>query len=255
LEKSSTDLHWNERAASVKDEIDVNIMDVFQRELEYYYICRYLTKEMTVLEVGCGNGYSTNRFRELVNHIDAVDFSENMIERARTKFGETNNRFIHENILAPQRLKGQYDCVICVRVLINLQDVSQQQIAIGNFASLLKPGGQLILAEGFAEGFSALSELRGHVGLPPLQPAKINIRSSLNEVMSEVGRHFDIEDQFHLGAYDYLTRVLYPTVVGAENVKHNTVFSEKCFELAREFNPDCFEPLSRMRGFLLRRKA
>jgi hypothetical protein len=48
--KSSTDLHWNERAARIENDIEVNIMDIFQRELEYDYVCRYLTKEMKVLE-------------------------------------------------------------------------------------------------------------------------------------------------------------------------------------------------------------
>ena len=52
--KSSTDLHWNERAARIENDIEVNIMDIFQRELEYDYVCRYLTKEMKVLEVGQG---------------------------------------------------------------------------------------------------------------------------------------------------------------------------------------------------------
>jgi len=34
-------------------------------------MCAVSEEEMTVLEVGCGNGFSTNRFRGLVSHIDA----------------------------------------------------------------------------------------------------------------------------------------------------------------------------------------
>ena len=49
-------------------------------------------------------------------------------------------------------------------------------------------------------------------------------------------------------ACDYLPAVMYPLLVGPENATHNTNFSERCSELARAFNPDCFEPLSRMRG-------
>ena len=41
-----------------------------------------------VLEVGCGNGFSTERFRALVEHVDAFDYAENTVERARTAFGE-----------------------------------------------------------------------------------------------------------------------------------------------------------------------
>ena len=57
--KTNTDHHWNDRAASVENDEEVNIMDIFQRELEYDYVCKYLGPTMRVLEVGCGNGFST----------------------------------------------------------------------------------------------------------------------------------------------------------------------------------------------------
>jgi SAM-dependent methyltransferase len=252
--KTTTDLHWNDRAASVAEDVEVNLMDIFQREIEYDYVCRYLTADMRVLEVGCGNGFSTKRFRELVSHVDAFDYAERMIERAREAFGETNNRFIHDNLLAPEHLEGPYDTTICVRVLINLADLEQQQLAIRNLAELTKPGGLLILAEGFTDGFEQLNELREAVGLPPIDPAAINFYSSLEDVQPVLDEWFSVEDTFHLGAYDYLTRVLYPLVVGPANAKHNTNFSERCSELARAFNPDAFAPLSRIRGLVLRRR-
>ena len=255
LAKSTTDLHWNERAASVASDFEVNLMDVFQRELEYDYVCRYLEPSMRLLEVGCGNGYSTDRFRQLVAHVDAFDYSENMVERARTAFGETNNRFIHDNVLDPRRLEGPYDAVVCVRVLINLAGLAEQLAAIRSMAALTRPGGLLILAEGFVDGFDALNGLRRDVELPPLEPAAINFYSRVDELRPALDEAYEPVDTFHLGSYDYLTRVLYPLVVGPENARHNTNFSERCSELARAFNPDCFEPLSRMRGLVLRRKG
>jgi ubiquinone/menaquinone biosynthesis C-methylase UbiE len=253
--KTTTDIHWNERAASVADDIEVNIMDIFQRELEYDYVCRYLESGTKVLEVGCGNGFSTERFRELVGRIDAFDFAENMIDRAKERVGETNNRFINDNVLDPQHLEPPYDTVICVRVLINLADLDQQRLALKNVTGLLRDGGRLILAEGFTDGFAGLNEVRSGAGLPPVEPAAINFYSSIDDLMGELSAGYDEEARFHLGAYDYLTRVVYPQVAGPENVRHNTVFSEKSAELARAFNPDCFEPLSRMRGFVLRKRT
>jgi ubiquinone/menaquinone biosynthesis C-methylase UbiE len=253
--KSTTDLHWNERAASVAADIEVNIMDVFQRELEYDYVGRYLTKDMQLLEVGCGNGFSTQRFRDLVSHVDAMDYAENMIDRARERIGEQNNRFIHDNILEPKELQGPYDAVVCVRVLINLADFEQQLTAIDVMTSLLKANGTLILAEGFNEGFRALSRLRADVGLEPLSPARINYYSDLSDLMPHLEASYDVTDTFHLGAYDYLTRVMYPLVAAPEEPTHNTVMSERCVKLARAFNPDSFEEFSRMRGLVLRKRT
>ena len=87
-----------------------------------------------------------------------------------------------------------------------------------------------------------------------MRPASINFYSSLGEVLPAVENAFSIEETFHLGAYDYLTRVLYPLVAGVDNAKHNTVFSEKCARLAKFHNPDSFERFSRMRGLVCRRR-
>lgn len=230
-------------------------MDVFQRDLEYAEIERHLSPDMRLLETGCGNGYSTSRFRKLVQHVDAFDYSEEMIARARASVGETNNRFLHDNVLAPQRLEGPYDCVLCVRVLINLRNLEEQKRALANLQMLVRPGGLLILVEGFRDGFEELSRLRARLELPPLQPAAINFYSSLAELRPDLERGFRLERDFHLGAYDYLTRVAYPLLVGPDNVTHNSVFSEKCQKLARALNPDALRELSRIRGLVMRREA
>ncbi len=253
--KSATDLHWNERASTVKDDVEVNIMDIFQREIEYDYVCRYLTAEMNLLEVGCGNGFSTARFRPLVKHVDAFDYAENMIERARARVGETNNRFFVDNVLAPSAMGSTYDAVVCVRVLINLRNLAEQRAALQNLDRVIRTGGLFILAEGFREGFNALSDLRQKVGLPAVQPASINVYSTQEELLPFFQSRYEPVDEFHLGSYDYLTRVVYPLIVGAENAKHNTVFSEKCAQLARSHNPDCMRSFSRMRGFVFRKRG
>jgi SAM-dependent methyltransferase len=252
--KTRTDAHWNDRALSVEADVEVNIMDVFQRELEYDAICGYLARDMKVLEVGCGNGFSTRRFREVAGFVDAFDLAENMIERAKRVVGEENNRFFEDNVLEPTSFDGPYDAVVCVRVLINLANLDQQRQALSNMTDATRRGGLLILAEGFTDGFDELNRLRAAVGISPLQPAEINFYSAVGDLEPEWQPHFELEATFHLGAYDYLTRVVYPQVAGETNVRHNTNFSERCSELARAFNPDCFAPFSRMRGFVLRKR-
>jgi SAM-dependent methyltransferase len=252
--KTATDLHWNRRAASVANDVEVNIMDIFQRDVEYEYVSKYLRPDMSVLEAGCGNGFSSATFRPLVKHLDAFDYAENMIARARTIHGERDIRFLHDNLLQPANIGQDYDCAICVRVLINLANLEQQITSVKNLARAVKPSGRLILVEGFMDGFIALNELRAEVGLPAIVPAAINYYSYLADLMPAIEESFTIEDQFHLGSYDYLTRVFYPLVVGPENALHNTEFVEKCSRMARAFAPDAFAHLSRIKGLVLKRK-
>ena len=254
-QKSATDLHWNTRAKSVETDVEVNIMDIFQRELEYDFITSRLKPDMTMLEVGCGNGFSSNRLRPLVERLVSFDFAEDMIERAKATYGETNNTFLHDTVLAPTKVAGQYDTVLCVRVLINLRNLDEQHRALRNLTDFVKPGGQLLLLEGFTEGFDGLSDARSRLGLPPVQPAAINFYSSVDECLRDLRNQYVVEEDFHLGAYDYLTRVVYPFLVGAENVKHNTEFSEKSATLARQMDPSYFPGMSRVRGFAMRKNA
>jgi SAM-dependent methyltransferase len=254
--KSATDLHWHRRAETVEHDVDVNIQDVYQRELELAFICPHLTPAMRVLEVGCGNGYSTAVFRRCAGHVDGFDQSEAMIARAKATRGEANNRFLVDNVLAPSpAIAGPYDAVVCVRVLINLRDLGEQVCAVRNLAGRVKAGGLLILVEGYRDGFAALDELRGRVGLAPVQPAAINYYSRLDQVLPLVAGAFEVAHEYHLGGYDYLTRVVYPLVVGADRVTHNTELHERLGRLARAYNPDALKPLSRIRGFVLRHRG
>ena len=50
LKKSTTDLHWHKRAETVPHDRNVNIQDVFQRELEFEFICPHLSPSARVLE-------------------------------------------------------------------------------------------------------------------------------------------------------------------------------------------------------------
>jgi len=251
--KSFTDNHWNDRAIQCKDFSAVNIPDVQQKALERDIICRYLKPNMHILEVGCGNGDSTFVYRQNVRHVDAFDFSPNMIKRAKEVVGEKNNTFFEDNILDPQHLGNDYDAVICQRVLINLGNFENQVVAVKQMASVVKHGGLLILAEGYANGFEKLSAIRKAVGLDALKPAAINFYSRYEELAPCLNEYFTYVDSIYLGSYDYLTRIVYP-LIATGDVDHNTQYHELFSVLSKAFNPEAFNTLSRLRiDVLLRR--
>jgi len=204
--------------------------------------------------VGCGNGFLTDILRARAKHVDAFDYAENMVSEARRLYGETNNRFFHDNVLAPRNLAGPYDAIVCVRVLINLRDLGEQATAVRNLAAQLRRGGTLILIEGYSDGFAALNELRRKCGIDPLRPAAINFYASVAELMPVLQESFEIKGEFHSGAFDYLTRVVYPLLVGADKATGHADFHRRILPAAKAFNPAAFEPLARLRGFSLARR-
>jgi len=252
-EKTSTDIHWDTQAMTVDNDTDVNIHDIYQRELEYRNILPFLSKDKVALEIGCGNGFSTNLFREHLMHIDSFDYSESMVVRAISKYKQTNNTFFCDNILNPQNIQKKYDIVICVRILINLKDFSEQKTALENCSKFLKSGGILILVEGYSDGFSNLNTLREQLGMRSLIPAPINYYSPINDIKQVLMKDYRIKSTFHLGQYDYFTRIYYPLVVGEKNVRPNSEFSQAGYKLAQHHNPDCYEPYSRIRGLILQK--
>jgi SAM-dependent methyltransferase len=251
--KSKTDIFWNERSSVESDVARVNISDTVQRDHELQFILKNLNPAMRVLEVGCGNGYVSQQLRSVVAHLDAFDYAENMVESARKTYGEKNNRFFHDSVLSPKNVGRDYDAAICVRVLINLRNLEEQRIAVQNMARVLKPGGRLILIEGYRDGFDALTKARQKIGLSALQPASINFYSYIRELMPELTEHFAVEQTWHTGMFDFLTRIVYPQLVGPENVEPGE-FHAKIEPIVRTNSlPDLIN-YARLLGFSLIRK-
>lgn len=244
--------HWDKQAIEVKDDNIVNIADLPQRELENFYICKYLKPDMSILEVGCGNGYSTNVFRNLVKHVDAFDISAAMIERAKKSYGEINNKFYVGNAIELNDMPNHYDMVLCVRVLINISP-DYHLAALRNIAKAVAPGGCLILVEGFTFSYQALNILRETVGLDAINPPIFNRLVSKNDAFPVLDDEFILTGSFHLGNYDYLTRIFYPRLISPGNVKYNTTFHYQAAELTKLYNPDCFRNISRVQGYVFTR--
>lgn len=254
MHKSPTDVHWNERAVHEANSALVNIADVSQRELETQFLLQHIKTNDRVLEVGSGNGFLTNILRDHAAYVDGFDYAENMVAQATRNYGENNNRFFHDNVLNPNSWQGPYDVVVCVRVLINLRNFDEQKTALNNMRMALKPGGSLLLVEGYIDGFEELNRLRRKSAIDPLMPASINYYSRLGEMKMFLEKYFEFEDDFHTGCFDFLTRVVYPTIVGASNATGHSDFHEKILSIARSFNVDQFRHLARLHGFKLIKK-
>ena len=252
--KSPTDQFWNERATAETDSAKVNIADTVQRDHELQFVFKNVNTTMRMIEIGCGNGYVTQQLRKQVAHVDAFDYAENMIERARANYGEQNNRFFHDSVLDPRHAGTGYDAGLCMRVLINMRNLDEQKTAARNMARMIRTGGHLILIEGFRDGFDFISSTRKNLGLSELQPAKINYYSYTKDLMPTILQDFEIKETWHSGMFDFLTRVVYPQLVGADRANEPGEFHHKIEPIVR-FNalPD-LSAFARLHGFVLVRK-
>jgi malonyl-CoA O-methyltransferase len=99
----------------------------------------------SILELGCGTGKNTIFLAQIGSQVEALDFSEGMIEKAREKVQAGNVRFSMADLT--QRWSCQdasYDLVVCNLVLEHIEDLS---FIFAETFRVLKPEGMFLLNE------------------------------------------------------------------------------------------------------------
>jgi glycine/sarcosine N-methyltransferase len=104
----------------------------------------------TVLDVACGTGLHVLALARLGVHVSGADISDAMLVKARKHAVESgeNIRWIQAPMqqIASQLPDTQYDAVFCLgNSLPHLLDSADLETAFENFATLLAPGGILVL--------------------------------------------------------------------------------------------------------------
>ena len=114
-----------------------------------------------LLEVGCGTGVLTAWLADRVGaeHVTAVDFSRNMIEKARVK--GIGAEFRVADVCADDLGSERYDVVLCFHSFPHFRD---QQAALNRIAAALKPEGRLIVMH--LRGRSEINAFHDEIGGP-----------------------------------------------------------------------------------------
>ena len=99
----------------------------------------------SILEIGCGTGKNTVFLAEIGRRVEAVDFSEGMIEKAKEKVRKENVRFSLMDITHPWHFGDRaFDLIVCSLVLEHIQDLSH---VFAEAARTLQPGAMFFINE------------------------------------------------------------------------------------------------------------
>ena len=252
---------WQSRAGREDiAEREVTHRDVWQRWLEIELISRFLSRTDRLLDVGCGNGYTTWQVASLVDEVVGIDYSDDMIRRARdwkadgSTTPDARITFAAGDVraLTPSAF-GLFDTVLSERCLINLANWDEQRAAIASIATVLEPGGRFILVEGSRDGRDRLNALRASAGLEQMPPVWHNVDFDKPALLEFVRPLFDVESDLHFGVYDFLSRVVHPLVVAPAEPEYDSRINEVAARLALERQD--LADLSRVVFLVLRKKA
>lgn len=218
--------------------------DNWMIDLEIETIGAYLKEGDDVVDIGCANGFSA--FRQYkgrkLKSITGIDFASNMIQAANeTRQKEYSNENIDFRVGDVRSLdleSNRYDAAYTTRVLINLPTWEEQKKGIEECIRVVKPGGVVILSEGFWEPLCLLNSLRGMKGLPSLVEHDFNRYIKLpviKQYFLDRGLQFEINDFssiYYLGSRFLRELVTDPTAYEGFTNPINKFF----YELEQQFS-------------------
>lgn len=213
---------WEKQARLYKKSPLATAPDQYYRELEIKSIEAYLRNGASVLDVGCGNGYSTLKFAKhfSTSHFIGVDYSPEMIRHAndalRRQVASVRRRvqFIEGDTRELSSVKSishqKFDQIVSERCLINLKNWPEQRKALGEMKRLLKPNGQIVLCENTQEGLDRLNSLRKIFKLFPIKTRWHNFYMPERLLLPYAKKQFQILESKNIGSLYYIiSRVVY----------------------------------------------
>jgi ubiquinone/menaquinone biosynthesis C-methylase UbiE len=154
-----------------------------------------------ILDIGCGDGSISTPLLNSTCRLTLLDVSPGMLSIARSRVPEelsSRVKFLNQDFMQVPFEKRFFDLVICVGVLAHV--ISPEDL-IAKIASVLKPGGTLILECTNGSHFlDRLNQLRNHLAWlfhPPKY--KMNILSAKAIRKAAENRGFKMAGEFRYG--------------------------------------------------------
>ncbi len=215
-ESAAEDLVRNGRKATAPDQ---NLQALIEQAL-----ARHIQPRDRVLDIGCGDGTSSRYLAAHCAEVIGVDYVPGFIDLAQKNNSHANLTFTTGNVLDLSDIKdrfGVFDVVTSIRCLINLSTWEDQQRAIKQIASMLKPGGIYLASEGWSDGLANLNGRRERAGLERIPVIHHNLFINRAAFVEAASQHFDLECFVSFGLYIFLSRIVQPFHVKPEPPRYD----------------------------------
>lgn len=141
--------YWDNAASFFDEEPDHGLRDVQVRQAWIELLKKWLpNRKAVILDAGCGTGSLSSLMAELGHAVTGIDLSPAMIDKAKAKaiaMGFSLD-FQVMDAAVPQFPSRTFDAMVCRHLLWALPEPAR---VMERWSELLKPGGRLILIEGY----------------------------------------------------------------------------------------------------------
>tara|TARA_B100000965_G_scaffold371227_1_gene359970 strand:+ start:128 stop:892 length:765 start_codon:yes stop_codon:yes gene_type:complete len=217
---------WNQRA-SLGFKAGSN--DHLLKFLEIEELKKYIRDSTKILEIGCGNGYTSIDIAKSFDvEIESFDYSKKMIDFAKNLLKQKKNQDIYDKVKFQifdirnlDQIDGKFDLIITERVLINLDSFEEQIKAINTISSKLKKGGSFLMCESSTDGLKNINKERMKFDLDMIEMPWHNNYiddEKLNAKKSNIDLKLKEINNFS-STYYFLSRIIYANYANIKNEK------------------------------------
>ena len=244
--------HWNNWAEKYGSQLRATTKTNSIKRIEIFEISKAIIKileiskkeeeNLSILEVGCGNGYNAIAIKEMFKKsiVHGIDFSPEMISNAKKLLSEgviNNSDSIGFYVGDAKALNKQellldkYDIIITDRCLINLLEEGDLEKGLESIFSKLKKGGAGIFIENFINSRNKQDDLREVVGLHRREIPEFNKFLCEESFLDLIKRYADlIEFRCISSLHDLVLYLLTPSLSNGE-VDYQSPIVEKVTDL------------------------
>ncbi len=154
--------------------------------------------------------------------IRGLDYIPEMIEQANHRLENLHDKLLGKvsfgvgDITALNEPIEEYNRVIVIRVLINLENWSAQIKGLEECVRVLEPGGLLLLSEATLQGWTRLNQFRQEWGLSEVPMPPFNQYLDQDKVIQAVQPSLELVDIINFSSTYFVgTRVLKPLLIQA----------------------------------------